>query len=323
MSTILCFNWNTDKVALCEKYYKDEKGNISKDKIEKSSLKLIRGNSCYNPLFFDIIKDKIALHSPEIVVISTENDLSRGTYFHSNFLPENMSTINYKLLVRDKYDGLRTSIYVKTTDTSTKSVKLSKSLLFTNNTYDCPKGGDGDGDTPLALVLYINTPSGNFVFINIQISNGYSNTDICLNNIEDKFIKNKDINYVFLMGDFSNQYILDKNDDSEVKAKQIRDTTLPTHYSESDYVNVPTYGQDYIPLHPTATEIYNQVLLNRKNTPDYKDSYNFGYDNRIFHRTYNNIAAPLTCIDYETIYGSPMLDNKTYHLGVLGVYEIK
>lgn len=263
MTIVLCFNWNTDKIPLCEKYFTNEKGQVRTDKINKPWYKLKRGESCYNPLFFNIIKEKIIQHNPKIVVISTEDDLESGTYFHSHFLIQNMhygikydkinrnpnpktnpeGNISYRLLIRDKYDGLRTSIYVKDTDNTSKVAQLNKGLIFNNNVYDCAKN---NGQTPRALALYVSTNFGKFAFINVQVPHEYDrdsnvddandniitsstyNRDICLQSLEDEFIKGKNVDYVFLMGDFSNTYVIKFSEEvTDDILLGIRDKSIP------------------------------------------------------------------------------------------------
>src|SRR5688572_3559435 len=96
---IMCFNWNTDKVPLCDKYY--YKDNYEIRSLVKPSDNNSR-NDCYNPLFVKSIFDKIKTYEPMIVTFVTEGDLQTKTYLHSDFLPDNMLDLGYFLLIRDK-----------------------------------------------------------------------------------------------------------------------------------------------------------------------------------------------------------------------------
>lgn len=342
MSKILCFSWNTERVSLCENFTDAGKSGTP-DLIKRQTFALTKRNPCYNPLFFQSLKKSIIEHDPEIVVISTEGDLESGTYFHSDFLPYNMywnlsynSNIRYRLLVRDKYKGstgdtLRMSIYVKSTDTSTKSIELNKGLIFNNNNYEC--GLTNNTPFTLVLALYVQTQYGNIAFINVQMpENVYispTNRQYCINNIDDKFVENKNVDYVFLMGDFTVNKDLDTGDLQEARGnlqqntpnKLYNECKLPRQY---DYINSSddlenTWENIYGTL--IRTEMANEQSTTRDDFAKYNITA-VGYHNRIYYKVNIGDISDLRCIEYETVRGSPMLKNNHKHLGIMGTYII-
>ena len=153
---ILCFTWNANKASLCERYYTDTNGQYSGELIRKSFFKIINGGDCYNPMFFEAIKDRIITHSPDIVTIVTEHESVSETYFHSDFLPHNMKPLGYILLIRDKEAedsliiqsyALRMSIYIKDNDMLTKAYYAD--TLITSEKCE--------SIVPIALGLYVHS----------------------------------------------------------------------------------------------------------------------------------------------------------------------
>ena len=196
---------------------------------------------------------------------------------------------------------------------------MSKGWIFNDNKLDCPKD---DNQIAKALVLYVKSNSGTSAFINIQVPHGYKNRDICLESLDKKFIENKNIDYVFLMGDFNNTYILETRQNPAVMSKQIQDTTIVPKYEECNDI-IPSYSEDYSNVEFTSAEqVYDKVLTDRQIYKQYNYKYTLGYHNRVFHRILKRSSGSLKCIEYETIFNSPMLSANTHHLGVLGLYEI-
>ena len=186
---ILQFTWNTDKLFLSKKYHQKE--NIIK-----------YGHS---PNFFKIIEEEILTIFPNIIAINTQNELNRGSYFHSDFLPSIMCKLKYKLLIRDKHISdigtLRSSIYIQQSDNDTIPLELNKKLLQNDNKYD--------NNQYFALTLYLQTYYGKVAFINmynfaniIDHPNNYQEKISIIDVLEDKFINNKNLDYVVMAGDF-------------------------------------------------------------------------------------------------------------------------
>jgi len=176
--SILSFNLNIGGMALNKEYENDEINNV------------------HSPIFFKSIENKILIRNPNIIVLVTGGDLNKDTYFHSHFLPHTMNKLEYKLLVRDKNSKneklgiIRMSIYIRHNDNSIKNIQLNKKIVSNNNIYT--------SNNCVSLVLYIQTLLGMIAFIAI------STFDKDINEIENKFIKDKLIDYVFILGDLPN-----------------------------------------------------------------------------------------------------------------------
>jgi hypothetical protein len=176
--SILSFNLNIGGMALNKEYQNDEIKNV------------------HSPFFFKSIENKILIGHPDIIILVTGGDLDRGTYFHSYFLPEIMNKLKYKSLVRDKNSKnnkmgtLRISIYIKLNDDTIKNIELNKKIISNNNIYTT--------DNCTSLVLYIQTSIGIIAFIGIYT------LDKNIIEIENKFLKDKRINYIFILGDLPN-----------------------------------------------------------------------------------------------------------------------
>lgn len=333
MSRVLCFCWNSDRTPLCESYLE----NKSKSEITRPGGWFNKAGSCYNPLFFDQIQVQIQQYTPVLAVFLTENDPVTGSHFHSNFLPDKMKTLGYNLLERDKYvdqdatNSLRMSIFVRIDAISVSSVELSKGLIFNDNKFECSRTYLG---APKALVLYVSTLFGKFAFIGVQVPRGYNDRTICESALTAKFISGKNLDSVFLMGDFANEYIVEKKDVNYTTMDRFRQQSIVSGFKE-DLVEVPqqgTPGEKEKPLIPSYSPAYEEVdnggafnvFADLAQYP--YDKIEIGYHDRIFHKTLQ--GYPVVPLDYMTIVGSPMLHNDSNnpertmnHLGVLGVYS--
>ncbi len=195
-SKVLCFCWNTDKTPLCDQNYNNDK--------QLHYRRFIKNDSCYNPLFFNHIKQEINIHQPDIVVINHEGDLKSGTFFHYQYLRREMTKLKYKLLVSSKVnyidvdDTMRLSIYIKNY-LDLQITHINRTLFSYNEEYTC--------DTAKAMVKYIETGIGIIAFLAVQMPDSYTpeQIDQCVYNINKDLIK-KEVSYVFMMGDFNNQY---------------------------------------------------------------------------------------------------------------------
>ena len=335
MSRVLCFCWNSDRTPLCESYLE----NKSKVEISRPGGWFNKSGSCYNPLFFDQIQVQIEQFNPVLAVFLTENDPVTGSHFHSNFLPDKMKSLGYKLLERDKYvdsdetNSLRMSIFVKLGAMSITGVELSKGLIFNDNKFECSRTYLG---APKALVLYVSTLFGKFAFIGVQVPRGYNDRTICQTALEDKFIKNKNLDTVFLMGDFANEYVVEKKDITFDTMDKLRRQSVVSGYRE-DLVSSPKNPGKGQFLVPTYSPAYESKFVDSSNGSvdtfeDLKaypyDKVEIGYHDRIFHKTLQ--GYPVIPIDYMAIVGSPMLHNDINstertmnHLGVLGLYSFQ
>jgi len=315
-NTILCFCWNDSQIPLCESYLDNKTQNL----ITRSRGIFSKTTPCYNPLFFDQIEKEIVDYSVpiEIIVFSTEGELESGTWFHSDFLPSKMNNLSngskYKLLTRDKYAGqpfgnvntmMRMSIFVRESDKTTQVVELSK-----GNTLDCKKNNkynkihysynspdpyefvESYTDNVKVFALYVKSSMGNIAFITVQYVEDTPSEakSICFKTLEDKFIVNKNLSCVFIMGDFANNY-------SDVTKYEILTKAIARSESQGK-LNGP---------------LINEININyRKSGPRLKayrknsiiDGYNSGnYNNdHIEDRLQNiNYFSPASMKDYENL----------------------
>jgi hypothetical protein len=348
MSRVLCFCWNSDRTPLCESYLE----NKSKSEISRPGGFFSKSGSCYNPLFFDQIQVQIEQFNPILAVFLTENDPVTGSHFHSNFLPDKMKSLSYKLLERDKYvdsdetNSLRMSIFVKLGAISVTGVELSKGLIFNDNKFECNRTYLG---APKALVLYVSTLFGKFAFIGVQVPRGYNDRTICTTALENKFIKDKNLDTIFIMGDFANEYIIKKEDITYAVVDKLRKQSIIPGYRE-DLVDTPVTQESTGEPPNTPPQLANSKFLVPTYSPAYEnkfvdgdnggintyndllhypyDKIELGYHDRIFHKTIQ--GYPVIPIDYMAIAGSPMLhadsnnpERTSNHLGVLGIYSFQ
>lgn len=348
MTSILCYSWNSDQIKICPSYQNNR--NPGENFTQGGFLS--RSSSCYNPLFFDEIAVEIQKFQPKIIVFTTENEPIEGTYFHSDFLPAQLNILGYKLLTRDKYvadndqtNALRMSIYIQKNDNSIQSVELNKGLIFNDNKYQCDKIYLG---VPKALVIYLQSTFGSFAFIGVQTPIKYGDRTICMNGLMQKFINTKNIDHIFLAGDFANQYFLQKNESLNYDyVDQLRQIDIPTGFEEDlPIINsndsgppeesfplknrqkfvVPTYSPSYTNRYVRAMDAEQTYQeLSKTNS---LGSALIGYHDRIFHKTLR--GYPIRCLEYKAVLGNPMLSNpnpnvarQRNHLGVLGVYSVE
>ena len=312
---ILCFNWNSNKLPLCGAYVFDDNHNP----LEKKS------DNCYNPLFFQSIYENILMHDPMICVFVTEGDPENKTYFHSTFLPENMHY--YKLIANDKFSNdestLRMSIYIKYDDTITKVIELNDGWLFSDNHYQCEL--KYDPRSTKALALYLDTIYGIFAFVGIQVPDKSSNGEVCVEMADRKFVRNKDVDYVFLMGDFSNDYLLSQKEyNNFALVDKIHTDSIPPTYCEGSISPqlYPNYNIRRPELDRMSPQLYPKVTGSYKEANDGR--YNISWHDRIFYKTINKDNDNIiSCISYQTVNNYPMLSSpQSQHMGILGVFEM-
>lgn len=363
MSRILCFTWNTDRTPLCETYLEGK----ATTPIYRAGGLFSKSGTCFNPLFFDAIEEQLRKYTPVLAVFVTENDPVEGTHFHSNFLPDEMKnisqTLSYTLLSRDKYvdddntNVLRMSIYVKAGSQNIKSVELSKGLIFNDNKLGCAGTYLG---SPKIIALYVETNFGRFAFIGIQVPRGFGDRSICLASLESKFVTNKNLDSVFLLGDFANDYIVDSQELLKYdEIDNLRISSIVPGYTEdlAQYKGVQNNGpQPNGPPAQTAPLTNNRSFLVPTFSSAYTDKYvntvdkvggnnindfntyldltkadtgkvEIGYHDRIFHKTIRGFQVQ--ALEYLAIEASPMLSHtdpnvqrEMNHLGIVGVYQL-
>lgn len=100
--TIMCFSWNASGLKLCE--------TTSQDRAD-ASRRGFKGfitmkQQCLAPDFFEEIRAIIRVRRPSLLVMTTEDESSNGTYFHSSLLTTSMPEIGYSLLKRNKLNDI-------------------------------------------------------------------------------------------------------------------------------------------------------------------------------------------------------------------------
>ena len=318
-SKILCFSWNTDKTPLCDQNYHSDK-----DMSVHTRERFWRDDECYNPLFFNQIKNKILEHSPDIVAITTEGDLETGTFFHYEFLPSAMSFLKYYLFTGKKATGvsnkqaIRLSIYVRN-DVDVALSHLNYSFFSNHEESQCKvpiprKYHNKRVDityTSKSIVQFIETREGVIAFVAINLLHDYNivNLDECLNKMLTQLLKSKKISYIFLMGDFSYPFI--SEDENIDQAYQTKLGPLQ-HYDEGMGVTiVPNYQ-------------FKPIEISQRNVFNYEDDRYVSktWHDRIYHQTNGGTTHNIECLYYDNVFGFPMLNKNSHHIGIMGVYEL-
>ena len=293
---VLCFSWNTDRIPLCDQPYDDM------DIHERR--KWFSTKTCYNPTFFNQIRDEIVKHDPDIVTIVNEGDLPEGTFFHYQFLRSQMP--NYYLLDNSKasnigqnLDSMRMSIYVRK-DLDLSLVHLNRGYFSSQEEFSCK-----NRSVAKAMVKYVETGIGVMAFTAIQMPHEYNKVEVnqCLANIQQKLLSSKKISYIFLLGDFNLQN-MPNYQDWKLKLPSLAD------YQNGKYIH-PNYQ-----LKPISNKDRGYF---RMNSALYKN-YKTWHDN-IYYKTQDMAMRDIHCVDYKTIMGFPMLQDPSEHLGVIGIYE--
>ena len=332
-NTILCFNWNTNQIPLCENYLDNKTENL----ISRSRGTFSKTTPCYNPLFFDEIEKEIIKFSSslQILVFFTEGDLENGTWFHSDFLPNKLANLNiqsppgqnqntpkFRLLSRDKYFGqsygkinsvMRMSIYVPFGNKDTITIELSKGYLFNDNKLHCNFFSDIDDDLEYdedarILTLYIQSSMGKIAFVGLQYMESTPDQGrVCIKQLDNKFINNKGVNHVFILGDFSNNPGISNGESYEFI--KISDQFVDEYREES---------------RPAGYSDFRNESSEIDHNPSYVDDDEgiIGYHDRIVNKSITLPTNQIKCIVYKLIKGSPINKTVPHHFGVLGVYEI-
>ncbi len=308
---VLCFSWNTDKIPLCDQNYNHD-FNLHQRK------KLFTNSPCYNPLFFEQIKNHIINDNPDIVAINNEGDLESQTFFHYQFLRTEMKKLRYILLDNSKvsdigvnHDTMRLSIYMRD-DVDVALTHINRGVFSYHEEATCKTkvyntNGKIVESKAKAIVKYVDSAIGIIAFMAVQMPHEYqlNQVDDCLMNIKNKLLKNN-ISYVFILGDFNFPPVSSHDLDSLFKSYHKLIPSLDG-YEEGNYIE-PNYA-----LQRKTTKPFN-YLNNQYKSQSWHD--------RIYFKTMDLTTHELTCLIYKNVIGFPML-LKGEHLGVLGVYEFE
>lgn len=182
---ILCFTWNASGLRICEK------NSIQDVENERKGLKgfLFNQKDCERPEFFEYIRELIKQNKANLIAITTQDEDIKGSYFHSKFLPNTLSELNYILLkskelnnVGDLPSGvnnhpdyktsgsvLRSSIYIRNDDY--KTVRQDEIVLDTKfkNKGQISLTYDYDGRKIGAIGSYVNLYGRKMLFIAVDL----------------------------------------------------------------------------------------------------------------------------------------------------------
>jgi len=132
--SIMCFSWNAAGLRLCETMSQPKA-----DAARKGFRALVTFKKpCIAPDFFEEIRGIIRSKQPGLVVITTQDEDSIDTYFHSDLLTKSMPEIGYSLLKRDKLDDIgeiasgAEQVKVKTGKPSGSALRIS---IYASNEF--------------------------------------------------------------------------------------------------------------------------------------------------------------------------------------------
>jgi len=191
----MCFTWNAAGLRLCE--------TMSQDKadLDREGFKafITRKQECVAPDFFEDIRSMINIRKPSIVVMTTQDEDVKYTYFHSELLPSSMPEIGYALLKRDKLknvgeaasgvvpqklatgkpsgSALRMSIYANyNIIRELRSEERYINKLFSKKSHaTCDQGDRKSG----AIVSYVwHEKYGKFAFIAVDLPSGITSLKV-------------------------------------------------------------------------------------------------------------------------------------------------
>jgi hypothetical protein len=128
--SIFALTFNTQSIRLCESL--DEQV-VSK---HRNATFTTWHYNCYVPKFWQDVANKIIQEKPTLVTISFQEDIKPGSYFHSHFLPEQMTQLGYKLFDRDILMGVGKTTFngIKTGDPFVRG--LRSSVYIRNDAFD-------------------------------------------------------------------------------------------------------------------------------------------------------------------------------------------
>lgn len=191
--TIMTFSWNAAGLRLCE--------TLSQNKADMARVgfkaKITFKQSCLAPNFFEDIRTEIRNRAPHLVVITTQDEDSSDTYFHSDVIPEVLSEIGYTMIKRDKQEGITDSTIGRpvTGTPSGGAIRMSiyardgQAMFFTHQEQSLDKFFGNNGQTNMvikqgsrivgAIASYINHDVfGRFVFIAAHLPSGADDLQI-------------------------------------------------------------------------------------------------------------------------------------------------
>lgn len=195
--SIMIFSWNASGLKFCETLSQSEA-----DQKRNGVLKFIGiRKPCIVPNFFENIRNEITTRNPGLVIMVTEEEDIKGSYFHSDVLQSSLPEIGYSLLKFDELDNVGETASgvhlnnVQTGDPSGSALRIS--IYGRNDTIDQVQmdekrlnkffGNNGQGELTCiqnekrsgAIVSYIwHKVYGKFAFIATHLPSGKNSINV-------------------------------------------------------------------------------------------------------------------------------------------------
>lgn len=306
------------------------------------------------PNFWTSLQNLILNENPDIVVISFQEDVSPGSYFHSHFLPDEMPKLGYQLFERSKQmglgkttfnglsngdiftRGLRISVYVSANINSHCSKRISTST-YTNSVFQ-NKG---------AIAIYLTLGYETVALINSHLpfhanslTETVKNKDMMIrqdalfeqnqffNQIYRDLILDKNIDKVLFMGDLNYRYFPFVDWSAELTGKVILEgigsDTLRKNIRQNDELyhqmikkNIYCLDEGVDNSGPTFPPTGKMKKFRNPN-PKISD-YSLGkFNQRVPSHCDRILHLNLNCLKYER-FDTGMMDQSD-HAGVYGLY---
>lgn len=225
---VLCFSWNVGSLRMCESL-----SDLSSAERRKGFSNLILNKPpCIAPDFFREIMEKIYQQAPDLVIISTTNENAKGSYFHSDLIPNSLVPMGYKIIQHgvNKNNSTGTNIpqnremtLLETVDKVATHITVAATQRVASQMYNKPSFQRIFGSSMLfdfkcpageqnALVyLFHHRLEGTFVFIVCDFDIGEprdsQKSTECLDGLLKKLTEEVDergsISHIFIMGDLN------------------------------------------------------------------------------------------------------------------------
>lgn len=348
---IVIVTLDVDGLRFCE-----TTSTVQADKKRNKWYNKVVGNdkSCVSPALFSDIFSHLIKESADIFVVSTQDEDSRNTYLHSDFLPHQLQEIGYLTYQRyviknvgqlnqdnadNKGSALRASVFVKESQyTSWLNNKKELDRQFPKHDSLLLNGKYHGGVLAFHLrhsdfghitILATNLPNAdNIKSLSAQdyaVYQEYTNSVVQqgLIDIASSFWLKPivPIDHVFLLGDFASDLTLPESG--------VVDTTTVLQH---DFINslkqkprilngmqegVDNRGPTFYPTY----RLRRDRTCDGSNIDCYDDTgfKRYGYPDRILYQDIN--SGVTTCSAYDRINNGAMLDSE--HAGVIGTFSIK
>lgn len=354
--TILAFSWNTQSNRICESL--DEQ-TVTNNR--KGIFKTKYRSTCTIMDFWMRLAQKIGESHPSIVIFAFQEDVSPGSYAHSDLLVEEMNKLQYTNLDRQKLMGIGKTTFegLSNKDPYLRGLRISiyipNSYTDVFRTYPADYYSDSIFVNKGAIACYVTWDGYTLAIINAHLPfdakslteskikkdplirrNAVMIQNLFFNRAYRKLVLDSkhDPQYVLFMGDLN--YRIEPRID--YSAKETGDLIL----ANKDYPEIRNY--DELSQQINAGNIYflkegindqgPNFAPTCKMTHDRQeltglDRYKIGkfdqrtpsYCDRILYSTLDRDIGQLMCEEYDRLDNSALLD-KSDHAGVIGVFSI-